>query len=33
MGVTGVMSERLARKLRLMAFGAMLRKRIAWFDL
>lgn len=26
------MSERLARKLRIKAFGSMLRKRIAWFD-
>jgi ATP-binding cassette, subfamily B (MDR/TAP), member 1 len=28
----GVMSERLARKLRGMAFGAMVRQQIAWFD-
>jgi len=28
----GVMSERLARKLRSMAFSAMLRREISWFD-
>lgn len=31
-GLSGVMSERLARKLRYMAFTAMLRREISWFD-